>query len=78
MHGDLNQHILRTVLGIFYKYIEIFILVKNAGIYEFKFGFAAAAAFIFIHQPGIRILLLRILVQHFLVGMRGCIIKIII
>jgi len=36
-HADLNQDILRRVLGILYKNIKVAVIVKTAGIQEFIF-----------------------------------------
>ena len=46
MHRVLYQYIMLVIFGVFNKYIKIFIIVKNAGIYQFKFSLLAGTALI--------------------------------
>lgn len=69
VNGYFNQYIIGACLGIFHQYIKIFVFIEEACIQYFKFFFLAGTSAIFLHQPFIRKFLLRILVQHFHIGM---------
>src|SRR5205823_5005158 len=68
--GDLNQHVIRTGLGVLDEDIEIMALVENPGVLQLELRIVLAAAAVLFGQPGIRERRLRILVQGFHVGMR--------
>src|ERR1700743_1071461 len=78
MDGYFYQYIIGRVLGVFYKYSKISIIMKQTGINQFKFRIVSAPAFIFINQPTIRVFALRVFVQHFLVRMCWRVVEVII
>ena len=70
MNRDPDQHVFRTVLGVFHEHIEVAVVVEYAGIEQFVFKFLPRP-FILFHQVAVGELPLRILVQVLHVGVRG-------
>src|SRR5450432_3825949 len=54
------------------------ILIKYARVNEFKFRISFAPPFVFVNKPLIRVILLRIFIQHFHIGVGGCAVEIIV
>ena len=42
VRGDLNQDVVRAVLGIFHENIEVAIVIEDPGVEQFVFEFIAA------------------------------------
>ena len=71
MHGDLDEHVLRTLLGVLHEYIKIPVVVEDPGIQQFVLHLLTRPPAVGVHQVAIGELPLRILVQVLHVGVRG-------
>src|SRR5689334_12673973 len=78
MNRDLYENVLGCFFGVFNKYIEVTILVKNARVDEFVFEFLATARAICCNNLVVRESSLRILVKILHVGMRRRAVEVII
>ena len=78
MHRYGHQYILWSGFGVFNKHVEIPIRIEKARVKQFKFGVQPSPVPVFGQQLLIRIRCLRVLVQHPLVGVRRCRVKIIV
>ena len=67
---DTDAEVLRPILRVLDKDVEIAVLIEDAGIEQLEFGTRAVAAAVLAHQPLVRVLRLRVLVQvlHVAVG----------
>src|SRR5262245_34520796 len=70
MNADLNQDVLRRLLGVFHKDIEVTVRIENSGVDQFVFGFLSASSSIGFDQFVIGIGRLRVLVEILHVGVR--------
>ena len=56
--------------GVFDEDIEVAVVVEDAGVDQFEFGIVLAAAAVFVDELGVGEFALRILVEHFQIGVR--------
>src|SRR2546429_6414850 len=71
-----NADIVGASLRVLNKDVEIFIVIKDAGIKQLIFHSAAAASTVFLNKLGIRKLLLRVLVQHLHVAVSRSVVEV--
>ena len=79
-HADLDQDVLRRLLGILHKHVEVAIVIEDARVEQLVFHVAAVAPFIRLDQIVIRKRGLRILVQilHVRMGRRAVEVEVIL
>ena len=77
-NANSNQNVIGAFLGVFNKHVEVTIAFENPGIHQFQLRKTAAAVLIFLNQPGIGILHLRVLVEPLQVGMSRSGIKMVV
>jgi len=65
-HGDLDQDVLRRGLGVFHEDVKVAVLVEDAGIQELIFPLQAAALAVCLHDIGIRVGCLGVLIEIFM------------
>ena len=70
-HADLDEDVLRRLLGILHKDIEVAIIVEDTRIQQLVLHVATITLFVLLDQIAVRESRLRILVQVLHVGMRG-------
>ncbi len=70
-YADLNQQVLRRLLGILDKHVKVAVFVEHARIEQFILHVAAIAPLARLHQVAVREFRLRILVQVLHIGVRG-------
>src|SRR6266567_2866956 len=70
-YADLDQDILRSVLGVLHEYVKVAIPLEDAGVQQLILHVAPVAAPIGLDQVAVREGLLRILVQVLHVGVSG-------
>ncbi len=68
--GDLHQHVVRVGFGVFDENVEVAVVVEDAGIDQFVFGFQFAPAAIFVQELIVGKCALRILVEHLQIRVR--------
>src|ERR1700677_482431 len=78
VHGDEHENLIRRGFGVFYKDVEITVFIEDARVQQLKFRLVRATSAIFIYQPRVGNLTLRIFVEHLEVGMRRQSIEVII
>ena len=71
VHGDADEKIVGVGLGILDADVEVAAIVEDAGIGELELGLGAPASAVFLHEPSVGILRLRILVERAHVGVCG-------
>jgi hypothetical protein len=76
--GDPDQDVVGTGLGVFHLDVEVPVLVKDTGIGQFELAIVLPATPILRHQPAVRELPLRVLIEGLLVGMRGSGIQVVV
>ena len=69
--GELDEHVLGISLGELHEHIKVAVFVEDGRVHQLEFGLQAVAAGVFLHQPLVGEGVLRVLVQHPLVGVRG-------
>src|SRR5262245_36594328 len=78
MDRNPDQDMLWRMFGVFYYYIKVIIVIKHAGVYEFKFRVFFGSAAIFFKELFIRKRSAGIFIQHFHVGVGRRIIQVIV
>ena len=68
--GDPHQDVFRTVFGIFHKDVEVAVVVEDAGVEQFILHVVPGTAAVRLHQIGVGIGRLRVLVEILHVGVR--------
>ena len=71
-----NADIFSVSLGVFHEHIEVAVILEDARVEQFKFRPTAFAPAILVDELSIGKLLLRVLVQHLHVAVRGCVVEI--
>ena len=71
MRRNADADILSRCLGVFDEHVEVAVIVEDACIHQLELRRAPAAAEVFLHQPGVRKLRLRVLVEELHVGVSG-------
>ncbi len=69
--GDADENIVRISFGVFREDIEVPVFIKCARIEKLELRLLPVAALVFLSQPGIRKLCLRVFVKRLHVGVRG-------
>ena len=64
VHGDADEKIVGVGLGILDADVEVAAIVEDAGIGELELGLGAPASAVFLHEPSVGILRLRVLVEE--------------
>lgn len=76
VRGDLDQHVLGAVFGVFDEDVEVAVLVEDAGVEQLVLEFAAAAGPVGVDEVGVGELALRVLVQVLHVRVGGCAVEV--
>src|SRR5262249_25179540 len=69
LNGHLHQQVVRPALGILNNDVKIAVIIKDAGIEQLELRLVSATAAVLLHEPSVWELALRVLVEHFQVGM---------
>src|SRR6266699_2070305 len=69
MDRDEHEDVLRIRLGVFDEDIEVAVVVEDAGVEQLELRLVFAATTVLLHKPAIGKFTLRILIEHFQVGM---------
>ena len=70
VRGDAEDERLLVLLGDLDLDVEVAVVVEDAGVDQLELGIAQSAAAVLLDELRVRILALRILVEHALVGVR--------
>ena len=68
--GDLDQNIARFCLRILDEDVEVAVCFKETAVNEFELRLSDAPSTVLLHQATVRVLGLRILIEHLQVGVR--------
>src|SRR3954467_9092954 len=70
-YGDADRDIVRTALGILSEDVEVAVLVEDTAISELEFQVGLAPPAVFLDQPVVGKLRLRVFVECFEIGVGG-------